>query len=58
MPVGASVLGNLLISACLIALFTDIAGGLLNASLPFFASARLRNVTQLSSIFSLLMAVA
>lgn len=55
----------LLLSGCLLALFTEIIGGLLTASLPYLYSTRLRNATQLGLIFgviglvrSLLMAVA
>lgn len=55
----------LLLSACLIAIFTEITGGLFNASIPFLYSTRTRGVTQLGLILgvvglirSLLMAVA
>ena len=55
----------LLLGACLIALFTEITGGVLNATLPSLYSSRLRSATQLGLVFgvvgiirSLLMAVA
>lgn len=55
----------LLASACLLALVTDIAGALFNASIPFLYTARSRSITQLGIISavvgvirSLLMAVA
>jgi hypothetical protein len=38
----------LLLGACLIALFTELTGGLLNTSLPFLYSTRVRSATQLS----------
>jgi hypothetical protein len=55
----------MLLAACLIAIFTEISGALLNISLPFLYSAHLRSATQLGLVFgvvgllrSLLMAVA
>jgi len=44
----------LLVSGCLLALFTELTGGLLNVSLPFFYSSRGRSATQLGLIFGVI----
>ena len=44
----------LLVSGCLLALFTELTGGLLNVSLQFFYSSRGRSATQLGLIFGVI----
>lgn len=44
----------MLLAACLIAIFTELTGGVLNASLPFLYSSRVRSATQLGLIFGVI----